>query len=108
MPWFLLMVSISTTVAAQTLLKTGASRRDILYQLMDLHTLAGLVLYGIAALLYMIAIRSIPISIALPCTATSYVAVVIIGTYYFHEPVTWIHLAGVALICLGAVLLATG
>ena len=43
-------------------------------QLFDPRTMSGWCLYGGAALLYIIALRRIPMSVALPCTAVSYVA----------------------------------
>ncbi len=52
----------------------------------------GLFLYGGAALLYIIALRRIPMSVALPCTASSYIAAALIGYYEFAEPLTAMHL----------------
>jgi drug/metabolite transporter (DMT)-like permease len=93
-------------MAGQALLKAGAGTANFLAQLLDWRTLFGLVLYGGAALFYIIALRRIPMSRALPCTAISYVAAAIIGHYAFGESLGLAHLAAIALICGGVFLLA--
>ncbi|HEY6430449.1 MAG TPA: EamA family transporter [Acetobacteraceae bacterium] len=69
-------------------------------------TIAGLALYGIAALLYIVALRRISLSVALPCTALSYIGVVLIGHYHFGEAVTAVQLVGMIVVCIGVLLLA--
>ena len=69
-------------------------------------TILGLGLYGGAAILYIVALRRIPMSVALPCTAISYVAAAAIGHFAFGEPMGMQHIAALALICSGVVLLA--
>ena len=57
-------------------------------------------------MLYIVALRRIPMSRALPCTAVSYVAAALIGHYAFGEALGAMHLAAIALICGGVVVLA--
>ncbi len=104
--WATLLAAIATSLLGQTLLKSGAQAADFRAQLFDWHTLLGLTLYGAAALLYIIALRRIPMSVALPCTALSYIAAVAIGYYAFAEPVGPMHLGALGLICAGVVMLA--
>jgi multidrug transporter EmrE-like cation transporter len=104
--WATLFAAIATTMAGQALLKAGAGAADFIAQLVDWRTLFGLVLYGGAALLYIVALRRIPMSRALPCTALSYVAAAFIGYYAFGETLGPAHLAAIALICGGVLLLA--
>jgi small multidrug resistance pump len=104
--WLVLAVAIVTSMAGQTLLKAGAGATDFLAQLLDPRTIFGLGLYGGAALLYIIALRRIPMSVALPCTAVSYVAAAFIGHYGFAEPLGAMHLGAIGLICAGVVMLA--
>jgi drug/metabolite transporter (DMT)-like permease len=66
----------------------------------------GLFLYGGAAILYIVALRRIPMSRALPCTAVSYVAAALIGHYAFGETLGASHISAIALICGGVILLA--
>ena len=104
--WLVLFAAIATSMAGQTLLKAGAGAADFLTQLFDWRTLLGFCLYAGAAVLYIVALRRIPMSVALPCTAISYVAAALIGHYAFAEPLAATHIAAIALICCGVVLLA--
>jgi multidrug transporter EmrE-like cation transporter len=104
--WTALATAIVTSMAGQTLLKAGAGAPGFVAQLLDPRTLFGLILYGGAALLYIIALRRIPMSVAMPFTAVSYVAAMLIGHYAFAEPLSAPHIGAVALICAGVVLLA--
>jgi multidrug transporter EmrE-like cation transporter len=106
--WIALLGAITISMAGQTLLKAGASASDFVGQLFSLPTLIGLVLYGGSALLYIVALRRIPMSVALPCTAISYVAVAIIGYYIFGESLGVTKIAAIGLICAGVALLALG
>jgi small multidrug resistance pump len=104
--WAVLVAAIVTSMGGQTLLKAGAGAPSFLRQLLDPRTLTGLFLYGGAALLYIIALRRIPMSVALPCTAVSYVAAALIGHYGFAEPLGGTQMGAIGLICAGVVLLA--
>ncbi len=104
--WAVLAAAIVTSMAGQTLLKAGAGAGDFIAQLLDWRTIVGLGLYGGAAILYIVALRRIPMSVALPCTAISYVAAALIGHFAFAEPLGLQHIAALALISAGVVLLA--
>ena len=104
--WLTLLAAITTSTAGQALLKAGAGSANFIAQLFDWRTLFGLLLYGAAAILYIVALRRIPMSRALPCTAISYVVAVVIGHYVFSEPFGMAHVAAIALICGGVVVLA--
>jgi multidrug transporter EmrE-like cation transporter len=99
--------AIAVSVLGQTLLKAAAGTPGLMAQFLDLRTLLGLCLYGGAALLYIVALRRIPLSVALPVTAVSYVAAALIGHYGFGEVLGPTRLAALGLICAGVVLLAT-
>jgi small multidrug resistance pump len=103
--WVVLGLAIAISMAGQTLLKAGAGAADFVSQLLDPRTLVGFCLYGGSAVLYIIALRRIPMSVALPCTAISYVAAALIGHYAFQEPLGALHLGAIALICGGVMLL---
>ena len=104
--WAVLLAAIATSMGGQTLLKAGAGAPDFLAQLMDWRTILGLALYGGAAMLYIVALRRIPMSVALPFTAISYIAAALIGHYVFHEPLTVMHLTAIGLIMAGVITLA--
>ncbi|MBV9538025.1 MAG: multidrug transporter [Acidisphaera sp.] len=104
--WGALLLAITTSMAGQTLLKAGAGAAGFLEQLLDWRTMVGLTLYGGAAMLYIVALRRIPMSVALPCTAISYVAAALIGNLVFGETLSLMRLAAVGVIAVGVVMLA--
>ena len=106
--WAALALSIAISMGGQTLLKAGAGSPSFIGQLLDVRTIGGLALYGASALLYIIALRRIPMSVALPCTAASYVVATVIGYYAFAEPLGVPKLTGIGMICLGVVVLTFG
>jgi multidrug transporter EmrE-like cation transporter len=110
--WLVLAAAISTSLVGQVLLKSGASGAveadgGFIHQLFRVPTMVGLVCYGGAALLYIVALRKIPMSVALPCTAASYVVIAIIGWAMFGETLGVQKIAAIGLISAGVVLLAT-
>ncbi|MFC0384496.1 DMT family transporter [Muricoccus vinaceus] len=106
--WVALAFAIATSIAGQILLKSGATGEGgFVTQLFRSHTVVGLGLYGGAALLYIVALRRIPMSVALPCTAFSYVIAVMVGHFAFGEALGAQKIAAVALISLGVVMLAS-
>ncbi len=101
-----LAVSILLGVAGQILLKAGAMRtRDMVAQFLDGFTLLGLATYAIAAVLYIVAIKKIPISLAFPTVSLSYVAVALAAHLMWGEPLGVPQLGGIALIAVGIFLL---
>ena len=104
--WSMLAIAITASMAGQSLLKSGAGEASFVAQLFHLHTILGLTFYGAGAVFYIIALRKIPMSVALPCTAASYVAAMLIGHFVFAEPIGVMHLGAMALISAGVVLLA--
>lgn len=107
MHWMVLLMSVIAAVAAQFLLKSAAGAPSLVDQVMDRRTIAGLAIYGLSAMLYITALRRIPLSVALPCTALSYFVVAAIGFYGFEETLGPQKLVALAIIGCGVVLLAT-
>ncbi len=104
--WALLAGAIATSLLAQTLLKAGSGAPDFIAQLLDWRTMLGLCLYGGAAMLYIVALRRIPMSVAMPFTAISYVAAVLIGHFGFGEPLNTMHIVAIVTIACGVAMLA--
>lgn len=110
--WLALAAAISTSLVGQVLLKTGANAAvgaggGLLDQLLRWPTLLGLGCYAGSAILYIVALRQIPMSVALPATAASYVVIAAIGFFVFNEPMPPQKLAAIGLIAAGVALLAT-
>jgi len=106
--WTALALAITASMAGQTLLKAGAGEPTFIGQLFDPRTIIGLALYGGGAMLYLVALRKIPMSVALPCTAISYVVAALIGHYGFAEALGIPKIAGIGMICLGVLMLTVG
>jgi len=106
--WSALVLAILASLGGQVLLKAGATTEGgFVAQLFRPQTILGLGLYGGAALLYIVALRKIPMSVALPCTAASYVVAVLVGHFLFGEALGAQKLAAVAIISAGVIVLAT-
>jgi small multidrug resistance pump len=106
--WVALALSIGISMVGQTLLKAGAGAPSFTAQLFDPRTIFGLAMYGGSALLYIVALRRIPMSVALPFTAVSYVVATVIGHYGYAEPLGIPRITGIAMICLGVIMLTIG
>lgn len=106
--WYVLAAAICTSLVGQILLKagTGDGTGSFIGQLLRWQTVLGLGCYGGAALLYIIALRKIPMSVALPCTAASYIVIALAGWWFFGESLGAQKLAAIGCIGLGVVLLA--
>jgi len=109
MYWSVLIGAICSSLVGQVLLKagTGDGTGSFLGQLFRWQTIVGLGFYGGAALLYIIALRRIPMSVALPCTAASYIVIAVLGWWFFGEELGAQKLAAITCIGLGVVLLAS-
>jgi multidrug transporter EmrE-like cation transporter len=106
--WLALVAAISVSLFGQVLLKVGSNGEGgFLVQLFRPATLVGLVCYGSAALLYIVALRRIPMSVALPCTAVSYVVIALVGHFAFGEALGPQKVMAIALISAGVVVLAS-
>jgi multidrug transporter EmrE-like cation transporter len=104
--WLALLGAVVISMLGQTMLKAGAGLPTLILQLFDWRTLIGLFFYGFAALLYIVALRRIPMSVAMPCTAVSYVTAALIGHFWFAEAIGVPQIAGILLIILGVLLMA--
>ncbi|MCS6890670.1 MAG: SMR family transporter [Rhodovarius sp.] len=107
--WLALAGAILVSLAGQVLLKAGSGdgSGSLLIQLLRWQTLLGLACYAAGALLYIIALRRIPMSVALPSTALGYGIIALLGWWFFAEPLGAQKIAAIALIAVGVVLLAT-
>lgn len=96
-----LWTGIVIGIGGQGLLKAGAGAPDFSSQMLSPATWAGLVCYGAATLMYMMAIRVIPIAVAFPSISVSYIVVLLVGVVAFDEHLSAAKVAGVAMIGAG-------
>jgi small multidrug resistance pump len=101
-----LAAAIIAGVLGQVLLKTGSDGAvSVATQFLNPFTIIGFGIYGLAGVLYIIAIKKIPVSLAYPSVAVSYIAVGIIAHYMWNEPFGLPQIGGMILIGGGILLL---
>jgi multidrug transporter EmrE-like cation transporter len=104
-PYLALAVSILIGVGAQVCLKLGANAGSVTEQFLRWQTISGLLLYVVSGIIYIIAVRRIPLMIAFPSVSISYVLLAAIDYFWFKEALGMAQLAGIALIIGGVLLL---
>ncbi|MBS7811844.1 DMT family transporter [Roseococcus pinisoli] len=110
MHWIALAAAICSSLVGQILLKAGAESlagAGFVEQMLRWQTMLGLCFYGMGAMLYIAALRKIPMSVALPCTAASYVVIALVGWWFFGEALGTQKVAAISLIAAGVLVLAT-
>ena len=115
MSYLLLVVVILLAAAAQLLAKRGAGELEasgpfafVRAVLRNPYLLAGLACAFASPLVYILALRRIPLSVAFPITALTSVVVVAGGALFYREKVTAMHWLGVLLVCAGVALVGVG
>ena len=66
----------------------------------------GLVLYGISAFFWIIALSKVELSRAYPMLSIGYLGVLLLSWWFLNEHITSIRLLGIVAICLGVYLVA--
>jgi small multidrug resistance pump len=107
LPYYLaLFGAIAVSAGGQVLLKTGSlGEGDFIVQLFRFSTLAGLACYGLSAALFIFALRKIPLAVAGPTAALTYVCAALAGWLIFEERLAAMQIAGIGLIIVGVGLL---
>jgi small multidrug resistance pump len=101
-----LVSAILFGVAGQILLKSGAEASPtVVAQFANPLTLIGFAIYVVAALLYIVALKRIPVSVAFPSVAASYAVVAILAHFLWNESFGWPQLGGLILIGGGILLI---
>ncbi len=104
----IIFVVLSTlfTSSGQLLWKGGADR--MADSLFNLPLILGTIIYGLAALLLILALRYGEITLIYPFIASSYIWVSLASSWFFNESLSGLKMAGIALIIVGVVLVCTG
>ena len=110
MNWYVasLIASISLNIVGQVSLKAGALQggQGIAVYLHKF-TVLGFGTYFISALLYIYALKKIPLCIAFPCVSISYIFVSLLAHYIWGEPFTPKHLIALGFIGIGIYVLSS-
>ena len=122
----LLVISIGLAVAGQLAMKAGMN--DIVSVHGDLKmdnfkhpvtlakwlvkdgpwAVAGILLYAISALFWLVVLSRTSLSVAYPMVAAGYVVVVLYSRFVFNENVRWVSWVGLAFIVVGVIITAQG
>jgi small multidrug resistance pump len=101
-----LVAAILLGVAGQVALKSAADKSaTVIAQFLEPLTMIGLAIYMFSALCYILALRKIPVSIALPSVAASYALIAVIAYLLWNEPLGWRQIAGILLISSGVLMI---
>ena len=115
--WILILLGVGLNAAAQLLLKT-ATRPLGHYTVFNADTLSGsiiilskslpfwtgMICYGASLCVWLAALSKAPVSTAYPMLSLGYVVVAVVSVAWLGESMTPAKIAGIALICLGVVL----
>jgi drug/metabolite transporter (DMT)-like permease len=101
-----LFIGICIAAGGQLLLKTGALRgTEVVQAFLNPYTIFGFGCYGVSAVLYIFALRKIPLSQAYPSVSLSYAVVAVAAHYLWGERIGWGQAAAFLLILSGIFLL---
>jgi spaO len=71
----------------------------------NMYLLSGMFSYGISIVLWMIVLSKVNVSLAYPFLSVGYVVTAVLAYLIFKEPLTVQKILGIAIICLGVVIL---
>jgi len=106
----LIVLCTAFTSIAQVFYKIGAKTLefDILSLITNVPLIIGMVLYGIGAVLMIIAFKGGEVSVLYPIIATSYIWVTLLSFYLFNESINVLRVVGILLIVFGVVFVSIG
>ncbi|MGK2285962.1 SMR family transporter [Pedomonas sp. V897] len=113
----LLVTSISLSSLAQVVLKLGAGSpaaaavaggmgARLLALLMSPLIVAGLILYGLSAIVWILVLSKVELSFAYPFVGLGFVLTMAVSALFLGEQINAARLAGTVIIAVGAVLVA--
>jgi drug/metabolite transporter (DMT)-like permease len=99
-----LLIKAGLNAAAATTSQSAGFTR-ILHSVFQVEVIAGLLIYFLGSVCWMIAVAQREISFLYPLSSINYVLVVIVSYLLFSEAISWQRAFGVTLIVLGMVLM---
>ncbi len=114
----LLVVSVGFAVAGQLTLKSAMDRigrigseevkavgTTLSKAVAEPRLWVGLILFGVSALFWLVVLSRVPLSLAYPFVGFSYIVVVGVARFVFHEDVSPLRWTGVAVVAIGIALI---
>lgn len=115
----LILLSVTITACAQIVLKAGMAGASVQRAIaagpglrmiaaiaLDPLVVGGLVLYFLAAAVWLFVLSQVDVSLAYPFVALGFVLTAIAGHVFFHETLSVARIAGILLVCGGVAILA--
>lgn len=113
----LLLISVLAGVFGQLFLKIGALKLgkvdtiDTLGHILKAVAIpelgVGLACYGMGAIFYILLLTRVNLSVAAPAISVSYIFSVLLGHFWFREPVVFNQLVGLMAIVIGVILVVS-
>ena len=112
-PWAIALVLVSSLLIsiAQIMYKLAADRlvfTNILTYLTNYPFIIGFFVYGAAGILLVYSFKGGEVTVLYPLFASTYIVVILISKFIFHETITSHKWIGVILIMLGITLISIG
>jgi multidrug transporter EmrE-like cation transporter len=116
----LILFSVSLNASAQLLMRKGmlkigevsictASLLKILPQMAgNIFLWLSLLCYGISILSWMLVLSKVEVSFAYAFSSLGFILVTIMGAVFLQEQITPLRVIGIAVICIGVILIAKG
>jgi multidrug transporter EmrE-like cation transporter len=116
MKWLILILGILSNASASVLIKVAMTAKDTPIELSNplsvvgnIPLVSGVGLYGLAFVLYALALTYLPLNVAHPILTSGSIALVSMASVLlFGESLTMIKIAGIMLITLGVTALTAG
>lgn len=109
-------VSLVLNVISQLMLKmamtglgefhVGDSSVAYIFSMINLEIIGGLLLYGGGTVLWLLCLTKLDISFAYPVSTAQYLLIFWGGWYFFQEAMSAYRIAGLAIICVGVVIIS--
>ncbi|WP_375513309.1 EamA family transporter [uncultured Nostoc sp.] len=105
-PYIILFISILFSISGQLLMKhTMSHTNEGLFNWVFIQKLVlAISVYCLGVINWILALRSVKLSIAYPLTSLNYVGILFGSYYFFNEEITLTRIAGVITIFLGVLL----
>lgn len=108
--WAVILIVLGTlfTTSAQVFYKIGANNLTLSSWYTNWYIPLGIILYGIAGILLILALKQGEVSVLYPIFATSFIWVLVFSRFIFGESFTFQKWMGVAVILIGIILISIG
>ncbi len=116
--WMLILLATVTGIVGQTMLKHGMNQMGplslstgtvpgVVAQIVrSPYVIGGLLIYGFGTFFWLVTLSRIDLSVAYPFVSLNHVLLFLIGWLILRESVSPMRAAGVAVICVGMILVA--